>query len=94
MEARRRLEFTGVELAGGEELAAPVEKATTDLMRVVTVLVEKVVRALENATADGAAEMEEGRQPLRATGAMKMEEGVRPCSGVVEMPAGGHNTVE
>ena len=27
MEARRRVEFTGVELAGGAELAAPVEKA-------------------------------------------------------------------
>jgi hypothetical protein len=38
--------------------------------------------------------MEEGRQPLRATSTMKMEEGVRPCSDVVEMPAGGHNTAE
>jgi hypothetical protein len=29
MEACQRMEFTSVELAGGEELAAPVEKATT-----------------------------------------------------------------
>ena len=28
MEAHRRVEFTGVELAGGTEIAAPVEKAT------------------------------------------------------------------
>jgi hypothetical protein len=47
------MEFTGIELAGGEELATSVEKATTDLMRVVTVPVKKVVRALEKATADG-----------------------------------------
>ena len=29
MEARRRVEFTGIELAGGAEIAAPVEKAAT-----------------------------------------------------------------
>jgi hypothetical protein len=29
MEARRRVEFTGVELAGGAEITAPVEKTVT-----------------------------------------------------------------
>jgi hypothetical protein len=32
MEARWRVEFTSVELVGGAELAAPVEKATTGPM--------------------------------------------------------------
>jgi hypothetical protein len=33
MEARQRVKFTGVELAGGAELAAPMEKATAVLWR-------------------------------------------------------------
>jgi hypothetical protein len=32
MEARRRVQFTGVELADDAELAAPVEKDTTSLV--------------------------------------------------------------
>ena len=57
--ARRHVEFTGVELANGAELAAPVEKAAMDLARVVTAPMEKVVRAMEKAAATGgAAEME------------------------------------
>jgi hypothetical protein len=37
MEARRRVKFTGAELAGSAELAAPVEKATVDPVENVTV---------------------------------------------------------
>jgi hypothetical protein len=32
MEDRRRVEFTGVELVGGAELATPVEKAVAGLV--------------------------------------------------------------
>jgi hypothetical protein len=37
MEARRCVEFTGVELTSGAELAAPMEKATTSLVEKVAV---------------------------------------------------------
>jgi hypothetical protein len=36
MEARRRMEFTDVELAGNVEIATPLEKATTGLVEKVT----------------------------------------------------------
>jgi hypothetical protein len=36
MEARRRVVFIGVELGGGAELTAPVEKATTGLVEKAT----------------------------------------------------------
>ena len=36
MEARWHVEFTGVELVGGAELAAPVEKATTGPIETAT----------------------------------------------------------
>ena len=70
MEAYRRLKFTGVELIGGTELAASVEKAmiglvektTMDLVRAVTALVEKAIRALEKAVADGRCGGDGGRR--------------------------------
>jgi len=65
MEARRLVEFTGVEKAA----IGPLEKAATDLARAVTTMVEKVVRALEKATA----EMEEGGRPR--SGPMEMQSG-------------------
>jgi hypothetical protein len=51
MKARRRVEFTGVELAAPMKKAAtgPVEKTATDLARAVIAPVEKAVRALEKA---------------------------------------------
>jgi hypothetical protein len=58
------VEFTGVQLTGGVELAAPVEKGATglvekgltDLARAVTAPVEKVVHVLEKTVL----EMKEG----------------------------------
>ena len=55
MEARRYVEFTGV------ELAAPVEKAVADLARAVTAPVEKAVRALEKAATGRRCDGDTGR---------------------------------
>jgi hypothetical protein len=68
MEARHSVEFTGVELADGAELAAPVEKATIGP-------VEKASRRLVSAV-----ESEKDRR--RSSGAAEREDGGR--SSVVE----------
>jgi hypothetical protein len=94
MEACRCVEFTGVELAGGVELVALVEKGTTglvekaltDLARAVIARVEKVVHALVTML-----EMGEGGRPPQAGGAVEMDEGGQPHSGTVEMSADRHS---
>jgi inactivated superfamily I helicase len=67
MEARRPVEFTDVELAGGLDLAASVEKATAGL-------VEKVVASPRAAVVRGGQEVQwRGRKTgHRALGAMEM----------------------
>jgi hypothetical protein len=81
-----------MEFTDGAELTTPVEKAATDLMRVVTAPVEKAVRALEKVVTDGR-RGGDGGGPWWAGGAMEMEEGGRLRSGAVEMPAAGHSDV-
>jgi hypothetical protein len=60
------VEFTGVELAGGAELAARVEKVTTDLAQAITAPVEKVGHTLEKAVADKRRGRDGGRQAAAA----------------------------